>query len=1139
MFKREVKNFVVAFWVPLIFALALLWPVGVVKADSTFVDSGAVAGDWLLPGSPYIIRGDVTVSDGTSLYIEHGVRVVFTGSHKLIVLGDILAAGVPGDSVYFTTDTLANPLKWKGIRFLNCDTTAALEYCVIEFGRAQGAGDDRYGGGIECQTSRPLIRHCSVRNNYATIQGGGVYCRDNARPVLDSCTFSGNFAVSGGGGMFCRNSAPILTGCAFISNSTNLEGGGLHARNGSSPIITNCEFENNFAVTFGGGLFCTHTQSQPVVSSCRFEDNSAQNGGAIASNDAGPSLERSLFVSNSASVDGGALWLSRLHRPVMNLVLHENSATHFGGGVYLSDSSTAEFNYCTAADNIAVSGSALFVQSSTPRISSSIFTRAESCAAVHFQGSASAELAHNCFALNGGGDFSGTVPSGVAVVDTVNFNGDPCDQFRNLFLNPELVNPAGGDFHLGSQSPCISGAEGGEVENDISGAVRPAPVFTQPDIGAYESVLGSPFQYACGSLSGILGPGDVIVGCDISVEAGDSLTIVPGTTLKFAGKYSFTIRGTLHANGVDADSIRFTRFYEQQVGGWKGIRFLDSLARGNMDYCIVEHVRGENYERPSGCGGIYISRSSPRISHCLIQHNFATYRGAGIACFDGAAPQINDCWIYSNSAIDEPFRYGGGIAVAHSTPQFNRCLISNNSSTYGGGGVFADSANLVMNECIISDNVALFGGGIFSRGPGGTLNDCMIQNNTAEQGGGGGYLRSLIRLNRCWIRGNVASYGGGISCPFYAAWLDHCVIWQNSAGIGGGVMCESSEPAIFNCTIVENSAPSGAGIGIHNAAPYVNSTVVASSVGSGCLVSGNSALASISYSNSYGNSSGNYEIIGTAPDGLGLNSEININEDSCDVYQNISIDPALVNAGQGDFHLLETSPCVHAGDPERPPDPDGTITDIGAFPYFFQFSPNEPFDLLSPADNDTIRSLPAQFCWQSSFDPDAGDEVNYQLYFQTESLTTPISVGTDTCALVDLLVLGFQDSTVIAWYVKADSRFPQVSVHSISTRYFLFVLPVSADAEIRNVPQAFALESVYPNPFNARAEIRYAVPMANEVSLAVYDLLGRQISVLVHGRHEPGIYTTSFDARSLTSGLYFCKLSANGFVATQKLVVLK
>jgi len=74
----------------------------------------------------------------------------------------------------------------------------------------------------------------------------------------------------------------------------------------------------------------------------------------------------------------------------------------------------------------------------------------------------------------------------------------------------------------------------------------------------------------------------------------------------------------------------------------------------------------------------------------------------------------------------------------------------------------------------------------------------------------------------------------------------------------------------------------------------------------------------------------------------------------------------------------------------------------------------------------------------------------------------------------------------------------------------------------------------YPNPFNPVTKIRYSIPFAEthrhaspqNVILKIYDVLGNEVATLVNEQKEPGTHTVEFDASELTSGVYFCRLSA-------------
>ncbi|PKD44764.1 choice-of-anchor L domain-containing protein [Rhodohalobacter barkolensis] len=108
--------------------------------------------------------------------------------------------------------------------------------------------------------------------------------------------------------------------------------------------------------------------------------------------------------------------------------------------------------------------------------------------------------------------------------------------------------------------------------------------------------------------------------------------------------------------------------------------------------------------------------------------------------------------------------------------------------------------------------------------------------------------------------------------------------------------------------------------------------------------------------------------------------------------------------------------------------------------------------------------------------------------------------------------------------------------HSISKEYSSLILErVSLDEMIleTNIDQNF------PNPFNPTTNIRYQIANQAEVSMVVYDLLGRRVATLVNQTQQPGIYNVQFDGSSLASGVYFLRIQAGSFVDIQKLTLIK
>jgi hypothetical protein len=92
-----------------------------------------------------------------------------------------------------------------------------------------------------------------------------------------------------------------------------------------------------------------------------------------------------------------------------------------------------------------------------------------------------------------------------------------------------------------------------------------------------------------------------------------------------------------------------------------------------------------------------------------------------------------------------------------------------------------------------------------------------------------------------------------------------------------------------------------------------------------------------------------------------------------------------------------------------------------------------------------------------------------------------------------------------------------------------------------DAPRSFALHQNYPNPFNPSTKITFQIPnlKPQTVSLKVYDLLGREVVTLVNENLQPGYYEATFDATGVASGVYFSKLVAGPFVATQKMLLVR
>ncbi len=89
------------------------------------------------------------------------------------------------------------------------------------------------------------------------------------------------------------------------------------------------------------------------------------------------------------------------------------------------------------------------------------------------------------------------------------------------------------------------------------------------------------------------------------------------------------------------------------------------------------------------------------------------------------------------------------------------------------------------------------------------------------------------------------------------------------------------------------------------------------------------------------------------------------------------------------------------------------------------------------------------------------------------------------------------------------------------------------------LPAEFNLAQNYPNPFNPTTTIQYSIPKSVNVEIKVYDVLGNEVTTLVNVEKPAGVYEVEFNAKNLSSGVYFYKLTAGSFTETKKMTLLK
>ena len=396
----------------------------------TEIPAGDVSGTWTKANSPYNINGEITIPNDSTLTIEPGVEVVFTGHYKFNVQGRLLAIGTETDTIVFTIndktgfhDLTIPDGGWHGIRFIDTPSnndSSKIVYCKLQYGKANtGAGYyDRFGGALCANINKLLVSHCMFRNN---------------------TTYSTDIMLTGGGAISISGD-PIIEFCEFTENTSSFGAAVIIWGYNISPLIHNNYFHHNL----GHGtinIASSDINTSPVLINNIITNNISNECGTITSGHG---------IVHFSNGSGAAV--------LINNTIVNNSCTVSGGGIFVNIAPTP-----LLINNIIYGNTPSQVDLLT--ISSLSF--------------------YNCLVEGGKEGFTGRIFTGAY---------ENCIDADPLFVSSN-------DYHLQNTSPCIGAAidsilVGSTMHycppTDFEGNIRPFPVDTSPDIGAYENPLGNP-----------------------------------------------------------------------------------------------------------------------------------------------------------------------------------------------------------------------------------------------------------------------------------------------------------------------------------------------------------------------------------------------------------------------------------------------------------------------------------------------------------------------------------------------------------------------------------------------------------------------------------------------------------------------
>lgn len=194
--------------------------------------------------------------------------------------------------------------------------------------------------------------------------------------------------------------------------------------------------------------------------------------------------------------------------------------------------------------------------------------------------------------------------------------------------------------------------------------------------------------------------------------------------------------------------------------------------------------------------------------------------------------------------------------------------------------------------------------------------------------------------------------------------------------------------------------------------------------------------------------------------------------------------------------------------------------------YAWTIDSGVPVELTSFSAN--YKSGNVQLNWTT-----ATETNNQGFNIQRKSLNSEyISIG---------FVMGFGTTTEIQAYSFVDNNVSSGSyTYRLKQIDFNGTFEYSDEVTVEvNSPLDFQLMQNYPNPFNPGTNISYSLPLTSFVKLAVYNMLGEQVAILVNEQKSAGTYNVYFESNELPTGTYIYKLSSRDFVKTKKMVLMK
>jgi len=887
-----------------------------------------------------------------------------------------------------------------------------------------GYFEDEWGGMIfdnaDGINNLDYVRIQGTEGNAITYgDGGGIYAFNTSLNISNSyfkCNqaYNTEMPVKYGGGIYALSCPQVvIENTTFYDCEVDSNGGGINIRYCPDVTLNNVELRNTFANAKGSGIY--FDQVTATVDSCVIYNPTLGNQG-----------------------DGIAIYAKNSDIDITRTVLNRCYRNNYSSSVALYNSNMT-FDHSDICFNVQSSSMAawnLIDPNSTLQISNSIFHEI-----VDFFNPSSY---HN-------------VTMTYSLAPTL-FQGE-----GNIFGDPLITE----ECYLTSSSPCI---DAGDPEAPLD------PDNTRSDMGAYAWDGSGAWS---GAVSGVWTAENspYVIGDSIFVPAGDTLIVMPGTTIEFNEYLHFGISGALIINGTADDSVTITTPYSGTFDDIVQFSYLSTQQSSIIQYTSMGYIIHNLGPMPTTfdhctIGRYYIEAGNSDgnvMSNCLcyaiinngtgwtvINNEFDVSRGgsydpfaSAYAAYESEGVFINNFIdVYARASIEEP--YWSAVSAG-----FRYCQGEFSHNTILAGAYAGSYASYGLRECV------------------GT-----IRHNSADA-----ITTGISQCVGSIFNNTIKNTNYGISSDIAIDPVKNNIIYDCIVGVTGQI--EVQYTCFFDCpTPFADGAYAGPGV-IYDDPLLINNWFL--DPNSPCI------------------DAGDPNPLYNDPDGTRDDMGANYFDQGA-AYATVTLTPVGLpiqipaTGGSFDFNIaVENSGTAQI---------EGQVWCNILLPDSTLYGPViGPVDLILPGGWTGDRN-------RTQIVPSIAPAGLY--HFQA-------FIGVDEGNIWDSEKLDTGDGPSYSEWRNYGDPFENWISSGI-------------EAEI---PTTWSLDQNYPNPFNPVTVIRFAVPEAQRVSLTVYNMLGQQVAELVNGWRFAGYHEVTFDASELASGVYIYKLKTETYSSARKMVLVK